>query len=98
MIYGVLLALAGDHARAFLPWPVVQTRTVKNRHGNVVEIAQIHVLGELDARDRGAAATADGSSYSEQEKDAIQMVLFTQMLNKLCSEAKITHSIFEDEG
>lgn len=34
----------------------------------------------------------------EQEKDAIQMILFTQILNKLRSEAKVTYSVFEDEG
>jgi len=32
----------------------------------------------------------------EEEKDGIQMLLFTQMLNKLRSEANIAHPIFED--
>jgi len=31
----------------------------------------------------------------EEEKDGIQMTLFTQMLNKLQSEAKVTYPIFE---
>jgi len=32
----------------------------------------------------------------EEEKDGIQMMLFTQMLNKLHAEADIGHPIFED--
>ena len=32
----------------------------------------------------------------EEEKDGIQMTLFTQMLNKLRAEAKITYPIFEE--
>lgn len=62
---------APDDDRKFLPWPIVDSHTVTNDKGQVVEIALLNFLGERQAGDDFGDPAVTVARYSDERKQAI---------------------------
>lgn len=66
-----------DTERKYLPWPIVNSYTVTNDSGQVVEVAKLNLLGERRLGDDVGDLSARTVHYSEERKKAIARAVDT---------------------
>lgn len=66
---------APDSDRKYRPWPIVDSHTVTNKHGQVVEVALLNFLGQRQVGEDVGDEAAGQVRYSETQKQAVAQAI-----------------------